>query len=200
MEISTLISFIDYISEIIANIINYISEKITNIIDRNTLKMDGTDSDSNPLSHVYEFASKSSKPKEVEKAIPNLPENVPKYPGKIVKPVPNNLLEKRGLSSMSIEMPSNTSNPTDKERLNNLLEDVKKSIDLYDNQTIKFRKHISEINNNDPNCVYDPKSKELFKDYLKLIDILKDQQKDMGNKILNELKNINPNTKHKYFK
>nr|NP_074917.1 orf296 [Podospora anserina]P15562.1 RecName: Full=Uncharacterized 34.3 kDa protein in ATP6 5'region; AltName: Full=ORFC [Podospora anserina S mat+]CAA33626.1 ND6 (AA 1 - 296) [Podospora anserina]CAA38814.1 unnamed protein product [Podospora anserina] len=189
MEISTLISFIDYISEIIAN-----------IIDRNTLKMGGTDSDSNPLSHVYEFASKSSKPKEVEKAIPNLPENVPKYPGKIVKPVPNNLLEKRGLSSMSVEMPSNTTNPSDIERLNNLLEDIKKSLELYDNQSLKFRKHISEVNNNDPNCVYDPRSKELFKDYIKLVDLLKDQQKDMGNKIINELKNIDPNIKHKYFK
>jgi hypothetical protein len=137
MEINTLNLFIDYISEMI-------DKKIDSI----TIKMDGTDSDSNPLSHVHEFASKSSKPKEVEKAIPKLPQNVPKYPGKVVESVPNNLLEKRGLSPMKVEMPSNTSNSTPIEKVNILLEDIEKSIKLYDDQAIKFRKHISDINNN----------------------------------------------------
>ena len=179
--------------------INCISEMIDNIIDSITLKMDGTDSDSNPLNHVYEFASKSSKPREVEKAIPELPKSVPKYPGKTVESVPNNLLEKRGLSPMTIEMPSNTSNPTPLKRINSLLEDVDKSIELYDNQAIKFRKHIADINNN-TELWYDSKSKELFKEYLKVVDILKCQQKLLGNQAIDELKKLDPNTKHKYYK
>jgi len=146
MDIDTLLFYINSIPEMIDNIIDSIKSNIDNIIDSITLKMDGTDS--NPLNHVYEYASKSSKPKEVINVIPELPEKVPKYPGKIVKSVPNNLLEKRGLSPMMVEMPSKPSEPAPLKRLNNLLEDIDKSIKLYDDHAIKFRKHIADIDHN----------------------------------------------------
>jgi len=40
----------------------------------------------------------------------------------------------------------------------------------------------------------------MFKEYLKVVDILKCQQKLLGNQAIDELKKLDPNTKHKYYK
>lgn len=200
LHLRIIISLFIFIQNIdISTLLIYILEYWDNIIDGITMKMEGTDSEANPLNHVYQHLSKSSAIARDITEIPELPKNVPKYPGKIVDSKPNQILEKRGLPSMTVQMPSNTSDPTPLKKLNSLLKDIDDSIKLYDNQAIKFRKHISDINNN-RELWYDPESKKLFNEYIKIVDILKCQQKELGNQAIDELKKLDPNTKRNYYK
>jgi len=63
-----------------------------------------------------------------------------------------------------------------------LLKNIKYEYECYDVQTQKFSDIINNIENNKENF-YPPEAKHLFKDYLKVIDILKQDLKTMENNI-----------------
>lgn len=107
----------------------------------------------------------------------------------------SDLLSRRGLPPMSVDMPSGGNlNSGPATQVKNFIESANESIKLYEVQGIKFRKHISDIKNGSE-LWYDPQSTSLWKEYIKVVDVLKEQQRGLREEAIKELQRLSTNKK-----
>jgi len=115
--------------------------------------------------------------------------------GQATKLQTEDLLSRRGLPPMSVNMPSGGNlNSGPATQVRSFIESANESIKLYEEQGIKFRKHLNDIKNGSEQW-YDPKSTSLWKEYIKVVDVLKGQQVDLREEAIKELNRLTTDKK-----
>lgn len=121
---------------------------------------------------------------------PIIPKDVPVYGSKLVTFKPTSILHNRNLPGMSIEIPKNTSIGMGKiTELHKAIEGADDAVKLYDSQFIKFNKVLCDIKNGTEKF-YPDEAKPLMKTYVDLVSKLSDQQKDMANEAITQLRKL----------